>query len=83
MRRRKRRPWNDGLAPELTTGILCPWLTRTAGRPILRPDYLRTVSRAILDVSLVFVDALTPALRQATAAIEAFTPALKGVFGEQ
>ena len=82
MQRRKRRtwpwrPWRPGLAPELAwTPILAPWLTRTAGRPVLRPEAYQMAQRRLaagFDVVLVAFDHLTPALKQAADALTMFT----------
>lgn len=67
----------SGLAPGLSTGLICPWLSRTAGEPILLPEAFNRVERAILSVAIAFQDGLSPAIRQATKALEQFGAAYK------
>lgn len=54
----------------------CPWLTRTAGRPVYRPeawDIIRArLGAAIGSFGAVLGQALTPAMQKAAAAFQQF-----------
>lgn len=72
-------PGGGGLAPELTDyrGLTCPWLSRTAGRPVPRPDLWRTgvltqrLTALTVEIQTAF-EPLTVAARQAVDAMNAF-----------
>jgi hypothetical protein len=85
MARRKRiwtwRPWRPGLALELTDyqGMTCPWLSRTAGVPVLRPDAYAGAVRRLGDVTMKIAAAFEPftlSMKQAADALGAFNLAL-------
>lgn len=65
-----------GLAPELSHRTRCPWLSRTAGRPIYRPvpwDAFRArMQAATAQVGEAFLRGLTPAVHAAGRAIQKF-----------
>lgn len=65
-----------GLAPELLrTPLASPWLSRTAGRAILRSDAERAAMRRIGAITVALTmntDAFTQAARQAEAALAEF-----------
>lgn len=80
MVRRKRwtwRPFRPGLAPELTAyrGLTCPWLSRTAGVPVCRPDALQAGFRRTAELILTIKASIEPfegAIRKAADALNAF-----------
>ena len=84
MARRKRtwtwRPWRTGLALELTDyrGMTCPWLSRTSGVPVERPDLARSVGRRLNEITVqIAADfaAFGASMNQAADALAAFSRA--------
>lgn len=72
MRRRKRRTWRPGLAPELNQApMIAPWLTRMAGRPVLRPDAERAAAVRLSALAVVVTTAFEGFNQETQKAIDA------------
>lgn len=70
--RKKWWTWRPGLAPEIYNPLVAPWLSRTAGRPILRPGAWACLAARIARTSRELGLAFDTMARQAQAAVQAF-----------
>ncbi len=78
----RRAALRPGLAPELSHPWCSPWLSRTAGQPIAKPNMLDVfVARMAVQVEILqkAMGTLTEPMRQATASAVAFSRAVANI----
>jgi hypothetical protein len=67
--------WRPGLAPEVGLYGVCPWLTRTAGRPVFRPISPAAMFAQQVRAFELFTRTMQEGVAAATKAMEAFVAA--------